>query len=148
MSSPQTPDSALRLLRVIWAAMLLGIIALAGLALTFAGGQPNNADAAFDIDRIQIGLLIGMVVTVALAHVIRLQIYKRHWRDYAILPQGYFLGNLILFALLEGFIVLNLVMMLVAHQAAALALPAAIMLVLFVINFPTGSMMFSNRRLS
>ncbi len=155
MSTPQTPDSALRLLRVIWAAMLLGIMALAGLAMTYAGGQAGDASTStaadapsYDISRIRIGLLIGMVVAVALAHVIRLQIYKRNWRDFAILPRGYFVGNLIMFVLLEAFVLVNLVMMLVTHQAAPLALPAAITLIVFVINFPTGSVMFPDRRLS
>jgi len=129
-------------LRVIWAMLIFGQLGFGTVALVSANqaGGDGQTQLRFQMFAIALGLLIGAV---GLGYFVRNQFYKRFWREHAIAPQGYFLGNLLLFVLLEVVSMLSFVFVLISASIFPVVLPAAASLAVQCVNFPTGLPMAS-----
>jgi hypothetical protein len=132
-------QQVLRTARILWAAMLLGEIAFAVIVVCLRSGMLGDVPVArTDLLPIMTGVATLTLVTgVPIAYFIRGQIYKRHWRDHAILPQGYFMGNLLLWAVCEGVAFFGLVGVLVTgawHPLVVAVFAAAVQ----IVNYPHG----------
>lgn len=129
----------LRNARVLWTALLLGEIAFAAVVAALTTGMLGDAPAADpDLAPIMTGVGLLMLVTVVpIAYFIRGQVYKRHWRDHAVAPQGYFTGNLLLWAACEGVTFFGLVVVLVTGSWSPL-LMAVVAMTVQIVNYPHG----------
>lgn len=147
MNRDGSRESTLRLLRIVWAAILVSLIVIGGLIATWLSQTTAPPPLAITLHRVQIGFTAAMVLVAAGAYYFRMQTYKRNWQADAVTPHGYALGNLVLFALLGGFALAVLIAMLAIAQVVPLLLPGAVILVLLAVNFPTGLPMISYRTL-
>lgn len=136
----QTPAAALLTLRILWGALIAGQIGFAVVLVVLW----STGTAALD-DRLARRMLpfivAGAGVLVPLAIFVRMQVYKAHWREDLIDPQGYFLGNLAFLAMLEGGSMASLVNALLGGTFVPYALPALFLLAVQVLAFPTGGPM-------
>lgn len=135
-----TPAQALRMARVLWAGLLIaqGIFGVLVVWLVAAGQVPRVAGAYPLLMYVALGAL---VVLVPLAHFMRNQLYKSSWREHAVTPRGYVGGNLILMVLLEAASVIALLAVLVIGELMPTLLIAVAVLLVQLLNFPTGAPM-------
>lgn len=151
ISPNMTPSLALRNLRIIWAALLGGqivflmviaVLAAQGTAGTGApGGGGGAASVVVILGFVAAGLLVSGVI---IGLFIRNQIYKANWQGDVVTPAGYFQGNLVFLALLEGVAMVGLVAALLAGTLMTPAIiPSVIAMGIQVINFPNGRPMMS-----
>ena len=139
--SRANPQIQLRSLRFIWGALLGGQILFASFALWLV--QSRSADAPSLLPReisdmlFYINLFM-LVILVPTAYSVRNQIYKRNWVGQAITPDGYFIGNLVLFMICEAISVKGLVVSVITATAWPTLLPALGAWVVLCVNFPTG----------
>jgi F0F1-type ATP synthase membrane subunit c/vacuolar-type H+-ATPase subunit K len=145
MNHVLTPDveaqriQVLRNARIMWAALLFGEIAFGAIVAALISGAFGDAPAADpDLAPIMTGVgLLTLVTVVPIAYFIRGQIYKRFWRDHAVAPQGYFTGNLLLWAMCEGVALFGLVVVLVTGSWSPL-LVAVVAMAVQIVNHPHG----------
>jgi len=139
MTAPSTTDPRQTLagLRLIWAGMLIGQIMFLGV-IAFVSVGPGDPELLQLLQYIGLGF---MVVALFAGHVLRNQVYKRHWQGHAVSPQGYATGNILLFALWEGVSLLALVTALLAGAFWPYIIPSAVAGVMFLINWPDGKPM-------
>jgi hypothetical protein len=132
---------ALLTIRVIWAALILGQVVFAAvIAVINSGDQPVGDDA--ELGQVLFYASAGLLaLAVPTAYFIRGQIYKANWRGNAITPAGYISGNLLFLAMLEGASLLSLVAVLLGGAFWPNALPAALAVVVQLVNFPDGKPM-------
>ncbi|MAX25124.1 MAG: hypothetical protein CMJ19_11535 [Phycisphaeraceae bacterium] len=135
----QTPEQAAKILRLIWGMMLLGQLAFFAVALVVSfNGEPATFESVkiFYIIAVVLGLM-----SVPMGSFIRMQIYKKHWVNNAVTPQGYFIGSLLSMAIIEGAALFSIVVLFLHGQIGpTLALPIALMGV-FAMNYPNGKPM-------
>jgi hypothetical protein len=139
---PTTPHAASRrrtlwVLRIFWFALIAGQLAFGFVA--YIASQQEHADAQTQL-RLQmfliaVGTLIGAV---GLGYFLRNQIYKRCWQTHCVTPQGFFMGNLLLFALLDAVSLLTFVFVMMSGQLFPMILPAIASLAVQIANFPNG----------
>lgn len=140
-----TPRHALRSLRIVWAFMLLGSLAFAGvvafllLADVYEPPGPPPAGEAVSVNLVMSAVCTALlIVGLAVAMFMRNQIYKRHWREHAVAPQGYIGGNIVVFALLDAVCMFALIVVLITGSP----LPAGALFViaagLLLANYPDG----------
>jgi hypothetical protein len=138
-----TPRQALLTTRIVWAAMLAGLLVF--LIVVAVMVSQNAGPAAGGGDPIGLTVfyvaLAALFVAVPVGYILRSQTYKRHWQDEIVTPSGYFIGNLMLWALLEGVAFLGLVATMLHGDFFPTILPTIAGMALMVINFPTGAPM-------
>jgi hypothetical protein len=145
----QSPDpnlvAAKRMLlttRVMWFALIAGeLMAVMGVALLISKGMvaPVKAEVAAKM------LIVSwaMVLTaVPLGYFMRMQAYKKNWRADVIAPQGYLVGNLILWALCEACSLVTIAFALLEGTLWPSLVPSLVALSVQVYNFPDGRAMF------
>ena len=127
----------LLMVRIIWFGLVMGQVAFGFVAvlrvLNMEAGQQNQLQ--IQMLAIAIGVLIGAV---GIGYFARNQAYKRHWQGHAVTPAGFFMGNLILLALLETASFVSLVMVMLGGQVFPMVLPAVASLAIQCANFPSG----------
>ncbi len=134
--------STLLILRVIWGVLIMGQVSF-GAVVIFSMLNPEAAGETQlrgQMLAIAVGVLIGAV---GLGYFVRNQSYKKHWQGHAVTPAGFFQGNLILLAALEGSSFLTLVFVMISGQVFPMVLPAVASLAVQCANFPTGAPMES-----
>lgn len=134
--------STLMILRVIWVVLVVGQVCF-GAVVIFSVLNPHTAGQTQlrgQMMAIATGVLIGAV---GLGYFIRNQSYKKHWQGHAVTPAGFFQGNLILLAALEGSSFVTLVFVMTSGQVFPMVLPAVASLAVQCANFPTGAPMES-----
>ncbi len=133
-----TAERALRVLRLLWAAMLG--TQLTGLVVFVAmlPGRSPNMGAGWTIF---IGATVMLAVSVPAGYFARSQLYKRHWEGNRVTPRGYLTGNVVLLSLCESVGLLGLVGVLVSGSVWPCVVPAVIAMAVQVVNFPTGHAM-------
>ncbi|HEX7009144.1 MAG TPA: hypothetical protein VF184_04125 [Phycisphaeraceae bacterium] len=135
-----TPQQALLILRIIWAAMLAGegifLAVIIGL-LSASQFVPNDSLHPL-LAYIALGLL---AVAVPAGYFARMQTYKANWREHAVAPLGYMRGNIMLLAMLEGAAMFSLVAVLLTGRYVPEAIGAFVAMAVQVVNFPTGKPM-------
>ena len=139
MPSPQlTVSQALMTARLIWAAMVFGVIAIGGILFSIMTPRPSGPDQSH-----QLLFYVAVVVTVAsiaVGYFLRHSIYQKHRTDH-VAPQGFLVGNILLLAAAEGAAFLSLIIMFLAGTPSPFIAPAVIALIVMLMNFPTGSVM-------
>lgn len=132
--------ATLMVLRVVWLALLVGQLGF-GAVVIFMAMRAEPTDQAHlggQMLAIAGGVLIGAI---GLGYFVRNQSYKKHWQEHAVTPPGFFQGNLILLAALEGSSFLTLVFVMLSGEVFPLVLPAVASLAVQCANFPTGEPM-------
>jgi len=141
--TPATPARTLLTARVLWYALVAGSVTfLIFIAMLITRGltHPIADDAAQLLTRITWAMLL---VALPLGYFLRMQCYKRHWRGELIAPQGYLVGNLILWALCEGCLLATLGVTLLVGTLWPAVAPALIALAVLFYNHPDGRAMFA-----
>lgn len=124
--------------RVIWFALLCGQVMFMFFAL-FMIADAGKEVAEESSDLLLFYIACGMLVTLLPAGLfIRNQVYKSHWREHRVAAPGYFIGNLILLAMMEGVSFLGLVGVMLGGKMVPFILPSVVAMLVQVVNFPTG----------
>ena len=130
----------LTVLRIIWAALLMGQAIFLVVTLTIgknmAGIDPHMAN-------LLLYCAIGMlVVLVPMAYVVRAMIYRNgRGEDGLIAPEQYASGNVVFWAMCEGVGIAAITFGLLNRGQGPVLFVAAIAIAVQVVNFPTGSAM-------
>ena len=99
--NPVTSKRMLLTTRVLWFALIAGQVASVMFVTTLLSrgmATPVSEDAA----KMFLYTSWAMVVAaVPLGYFLRMQSYKKHWQANVITPQGYLVGNLLLWSLCE-----------------------------------------------
>lgn len=133
---PSDPKAALRTLRVIWGAIVLSPLLMAGILLAFAS---NAAGVAPDLRSIFIYTAVAMLLVLTpLGYFIRNQTYKAHWRGDAITPAGYVTGNIVLLGMMEAVADVAVIFAFIVGTVLPFAYVAGAAILVMLINFPTG----------
>jgi hypothetical protein len=145
MTDPQangmSPAASLRVIRVIWLALLMGQIGFM-FAIVVVWHGSTGFQASPEQGRLIFLITVGMLlVSVPLGYFIRSQTYKRNWQGTQITPQGYFVGNLILLAMCESVSLTGLVATLLSGRLWPTILPSVAAMAVQVVNFPNGRAM-------
>ncbi len=124
-------------LRIVWFALIAGQLGFGFVAYLAAQQAHSAAQTQLSSQMLVIafGVLIGAV---GMGYFLRNQIYKRCWQTHAVTPQGFFMGNLLLFALLDGVSLLTFAFVMMSGQLFPMILPAAVSLAVQFANFPSG----------
>ncbi len=139
--SPQPlhdPKQALTALRMVWGAMIVTIIGMAAFLfyLVKQGTVETQPETATFLFKTCLG---SFFIVTPIAYFFRLQCYKRNWKGNVVTPFGYFVGNIVLFGVCEGWAVLGLV---AVHMSGNFGmpelLPSVLALGLLALNFPNG----------
>ena len=141
MSEPTYTDANRRItlviMRVIWSALIVGQVGFGAVVLYQvkvgqAGGQSQLAGQMLAI------AVAVLIAAVGIGYFVRNQSYKKYWQGNAVTPPGFFQGNLILLAALEGASFITLVFVMTTGQMFPMILPAVISLAIQFANFPSG----------
>jgi len=134
--APEQRQQCVKQLRLIWAAMALGVIVMAAVLLSVmrraGGGVPATPPW---LGWAPMGLLL---VGLPGAYFARNQSYKRAWRGHRVDPSGYVTGNLAVFAMLEVVVLAGLIVGAMVPTAGPARAAAAAGFVLMLLNFPNG----------
>jgi hypothetical protein len=126
-------------LRIIWGAMLLGLLTFLGVVLVI-GPKMSGIDGRTS----QLYLYIAVAMLAALvpaAFVVRSAVYRKNRTDAGVAPAAYVTGNIIFWAMCEGVAFFALVAGLLNRGRGPHLLVAAIAIAMIVVNFPTGAPM-------
>jgi hypothetical protein len=125
----------LRVLRIIWFALLLGQVMFLIVATTFAA-SPDQRDEGLVLFYVAVGML---VVLTPIAFLVRGQIYARgRGPDGRVAGGAYATGNIIFWAMFEGVGMLSIVGALLNGGRGPHLFVTAAALAMHVVNFPTG----------
>lgn len=125
--------------RIVWFALLMGQLLFAGVVLFSNSTHTTPPSGGMEVmTYIVVGMFFLFVPT---GYFLRMQIYKRHWQGDVVTHQGYYVGNLILWALCDGVALFGLVVTLVQREWGLAAVVSAAAMVVQLINFPTGAPM-------
>lgn len=141
-SEPQSPKAALLTLRIVWGALLFGVLVfmlVVGIILANTAAKPVDAQFA----TVLLVVLLALLVTeLPIGYFVRMQVYKRSWQGDVISPSGYSTGNIILFACCESVALFALIVVLITRSYWPAIIPAVIAMAIMVVNFPNGRAMF------
>ncbi|MEM6757442.1 MAG: hypothetical protein AAF586_09765 [Planctomycetota bacterium] len=136
----QTPEQALTTARIVWAALLLGVLTVTGIMIAMTLQSPPQPTG---IDWFFIGLPAALLVMAAgIGHVVRQQVYKAGWVNHVVNPKAYVTGLIIYLAALEGVCVIAAIFMVIGAPMIPSLLIIGVGLALMAINFPNGKPMF------
>lgn len=137
---PSGRRRALVQIRLLWVALVIGQVFFAGFAAWAVG--TGRSGAAADAGRVLlIAAVCGGAVAVLSGYFVRGQVYKLHWRQQAVAPHGYLVGNLILLAMMEAVSILAITGGLVGGCISTAFGVAFGPLFVQLINFPDGRAM-------
>ncbi|MFW5682059.1 MAG: hypothetical protein ACOC1G_03555 [Phycisphaeraceae bacterium] len=139
-----TQKQALTNTRIVWAAMVLSLLALGaiGVYLIWQGIQGGNANQPAGG-----GTVMSVIALIALlggtfaGYLLRQQAFKAGWTGNAVKPDAFVKGSILLFAPVEVAATVAVIFAIVEGSIFPTMLLAALGLVVLLINFPTGSAM-------
>ena len=146
-SKELTPKQALLHTRIIWAALLLSLIALGVIALLLIGQGTNQTNDTEPAAGGAGGTILSIIALVALlggtfaGYLLRQQAFKAGWTGNAVKPQAYVTGNILLFAPVEAAATVAVIVAIVEGSVFPTLLLAALAIAVLAINFPTASAM-------
>lgn len=148
MSIKQTtlnPKQVLFTTRIIWGALLAGIVFFAICVAVIINNpdhpQPPKPDSLFPM---LIAEIILTIVTIPLGLFIRGQVFKRHWQENIVTPQGYTTGNIIAWACCKAPAFFSLIVCLIAQTFWPYIIPGIIAFIILLLTWPNGKAMFSH----
>jgi len=136
------PSRTLAVLRVIWAILLVGqflLVGIAAMVMRSANKVLLEEEQAWQLFGCNSAML---VLNILLGSYLRNQIYKRHWQANVVKPTGYFLGNVLMLAMLESVVMLAIVISMLRLNFWPWIGPGAVALLVYLVNFPHGGPMF------
>ena len=134
-----TPRQRLMVLRIIWGAMLMGLLVFLIVVLTVGRNMPP-----LDPKTSQLFLYIAVAMLAALvptAFVVRAAIYRKDTSDAGVAPAAYATGNIVFWAMCEGVAFFGLVSGMLNGGRGPHLFVAAVAIAAIVVNFPTGGSM-------
>ena len=138
------PKQALVTVRIIWAALAMGMVTFAGIVIVLAQAPAEAAAPADDADPMFFYAACAMVVmAIPMGLFVRGQIFKRGWVGDVVTPQAYTTGNIIAWACCEAPVLFALVVVLITGNIMPNVLPAAAAFVMHLILWPNGRAMFT-----
>jgi hypothetical protein len=129
-----SPAARLRVLRIIWAALLMGQLMFLVVAMTFGrASQPGDQTLLFYI-------AAGMLVMITpLAYLLRAQTYASgRQADGSISGSAYATGNILFWAMFEGVGMFSIVGVMLNGGRGPHLFVTAVALAMQIVNFPTG----------
>jgi hypothetical protein len=124
----------LMVLRVIWAAMLIGEVTFMFIALIMGPKLTSETDTAL-LARVAAGMLVVMIPS---AFVVRQIMYRGGSNDGVVTIAAYSSGNIIFWAMCEGVSFFGLVVTLLAGKPGLAFAVAVVAMAVQILNFPTG----------
>jgi len=137
-NSQQTPAQTLITIRIMWAAMLFGVVAFTCIAAVM-GPIRGNIDSDPDLARLLFYISLAMLLAgVGVGIFLRGQIFKKGWEGDVIKPGAYFSGTLLAIAALEGPSLFGAVALMLSDQLLPAIVTPILGIVLIALCFPTG----------
>jgi len=133
-------NQALMTQRIIWGALLMGVVATAIVMYVIASDR-EPAEGGSDATLFLIIVLAFMAMELPIAFVMRTVIWKKAEINGAVPPQAYMTGNIIAWALAEGAAFMAIVLAFIGGQFIPNVWPAGIALAVLLALFPTGKPM-------
>ena len=144
--APLSPERTLTMIRVIWGLLFAGQAVLAIVAAIIIRTQPETPLG--DASAIQLLTIVACVLLVTntfMGVFVRNQVYKKNWQGQVVSPAGYFTGNLLMFAFVEGVVLLGLGLYILARSFGPGAVPTVLAMAIYAVNFPHGGPMFGRQ---
>lgn len=137
-----TPEGTLRVVRIIWGAMLIGIIVTGAVILGVMGPSGNEGDAEPDPNAGMFALIAAAITVPAIGMglFVRSQTFKKGWVGDAVTPGAYSSGNIVAWAACEGPCIIGIVFAFITDSVLPL-IPAAFAFATLVLLFPNGKAM-------
>jgi hypothetical protein len=133
--SPQNPKQALMVVRIIWAAMLIGQIVFLGVILAIRQNSAEKPQTPPILGYISVVMALAAVPT---AFILRKAAYGRPDQQ-GLIPVGkYSTGNILFLAMLEGTALLGLVAFFLGNTIGIVA--SAGLMAVQLANFPCGGL--------
>ena len=132
-------QQVVRKMRFVWLGLLASqLIFLVVVAVVISQGEPVSSTSSQQWVQAMFLISVTLLVSlVAVGYIVRKFIYESGQEKMIVSPQGYFTGNLVLFGECEAIAVFSLVVTMLSGTFGVVVLPAAIAIVVQVINFPT-----------
>ena len=130
------PQQTLQTLRLIWGAMLAGIVTVFVILTQVVGATPLGL-----FPYLSAGAWGVLVIGGVAGYFVRMEHYKSGWRGHAVTPEAYASGNIILFAFLEGGAMMGNIAAFIEGPRIANIAAVAVAVAVLVVNFPTGRAM-------
>jgi len=129
-------------LRILWAALLMGqVVFFTAVLMVLMRGSGAPAVGAKVIEMMLMICTVMLIAALVGGYHLRMQIYKAYWQADAVTPRGYFVGNLLLLAMLEGVSMFGLVIVLLGGALLPAIGPSVVAVASQLVNFPTGRAM-------
>ncbi|MEM9882895.1 MAG: hypothetical protein AAF800_08255 [Planctomycetota bacterium] len=125
-------------LRVIWAAVLMGLVTVMGVLVFLTLSEEPNADVEPSLPVVSLIAAGLLITTIPVGYFVRNQVYKANWRGDAVTPEGYLRGNIAFYALIEFPAVIAAISVLIEGAVWPHAVPWLVTVGLLLVNFPTG----------
>lgn len=140
MNNPN-PEQALRMSRIIWAAMCMGLVVVAAVLLGVGGPaeEPGEAQSS----SVMMFTLITAFVTfpaIGAGLFMRGQTFKQGWVGEAVKPSSYMMGSIMAMAACEGPCFMGIVFAFITGSILPLV-PAAFAFAVLILLFPNGKAM-------
>lgn len=140
MNNPN-PEQALRMTRIIWAGMCMGLVAIAAVLLGVVGPaeEPGDGNSSSEM---MFTLVTAFVTFPAIGAglFMRGQVFKQGWVGEAVKPSSYMTGSIIAMATCEGPCTIGIIFAFVTDSILPLV-PAAFAFAVLVLLFPNGKAM-------
>jgi len=135
-------QQALQVVRVIWAALLMGQIGFLCAIVVLWNANVSLPTLSDDVLRLLLIVDFGLpIFVVPVGYFLRSQTYKKHWQGPAVTLRGYLMGNLVLLALCEAVAIFGLVVTLMMKTLWPAVIPSVLAMAVQIINFPNGQAM-------
>ena len=137
---PTDPKKALMTIRIIWGALINGLVVLTVVITVVNASGPVTEDA-------QIGGMVAgaagllLLLGAPIGLFLRGQAFKRHWKNDAVTPEGYSQGCLMAWAPIEAASTVGLVAVLLGGSLWPFGLPTAAGIGLLLALWPNGKAM-------
>ena len=126
----------LTLLRLLWAGLLLGVVAFAVVVIVKVSGGHDHLPGD---DPVLFYMSLVLFITMSPTGLsVRSQVYKRYWVGHRVSPEGYYTGNIIFFAICEVITFVSLTVVLTSRSFLPQVIPAAVTVAVMLLNFPHG----------
>jgi drug/metabolite transporter (DMT)-like permease len=132
----QNPAQRLMVLRIIWGALLTGLLVFFGVVIVIGPSRPKPDP---QLANLLLYVAVAMLAAEApVAFLVRSLVYRKGHTEAGVSPEAYATGNIIFWAMFEGVGFFALVAGLQNQGRGPHLVVAAIAIAMIVVNFPTG----------
>ncbi len=142
MAEMNNPKTALLNLRIIWFALVMGVVTIGGmLVFLHQSHEPVEQKPPGPLTFIACGT---MLCAIPAGFLVRQAVYRKGAAGGVVLPAQYFTGNVIAMALCEGAAIQSLILWFTANESWWALIAAAVALAVLVLLLPTGRAMYAD----